>query len=353
MNISKKLNAARKKIFRLITRNIGKKQVARNNKNELVIKSVLICRPNHRLGNLLMLTPLVQEINSVFPNCTIDIFAQGRLAALIFQNYPVVEKIIALPAKPFKGTLKYLTGWAHIRDKKYDLVINADPTSSSGRIATKAARGTYKIYGDQAVTDTARYNDYKHMAKQPVYNFRLSMEQLGFRVDQKPVYPLDIKLAESEILAGKKKLDEVAGIDKRTIALFTHATGDKCYPASWWDSFYDRLKERFPHYQYVEVLPLENISKISFRAPTFSSKNIREVASFIANTELVIAADGGVMHLASASRTTVAGLFSITDKEMYEPYSYHSVGINTNSIDSTECLQILKTMLFGRSNVEQ
>jgi ADP-heptose:LPS heptosyltransferase len=353
MNISKKLTAARKKILRLITRNIGKKQVARNSNGELLIKSVLICRPNHRLGNLLMLTPLVQEINNVFPDCTIDIFAQGKLAVPIFQNYPKVEEIIPMPSKPFKEILKYLSGWAHIRDKKYDLVINADPSSSSGRIATKAARGTYKFFGDQAVTETARYKDYKHMAKQPVYNFRLSMEQLGFKVDKKPVYPLDIKLTEGEILGGKKKLDKLAGVDKRTIALFTHATGDKCYPASWWDSFFDRLKERFPHYQYVEVLPLENISKISFRAPTFSSKNIREVASFIANTELVIAADGGVMHLASAARTTVAGFFSITDKEMYEPYSDHSVGINTNSTDITGCLQILEKILFSRSNVEQ
>ena len=353
MNISKKLNAARKKILRLITRNIGKNHVAPNSKGELIIKSVLICRPNHRLGNLLMLTPLVQEINIVFPDCTIDIFAQGSLPALIFQNYPVIEKIIPLPGKPFKGIVKYLAGWVHIRDKKYDLVINADPSSSSGRIATKAARGTYKIYGDQTVTETARYNDYKHMAKQPVYNFRLSMEKLGFKVDQKPVYPLDLKLTEAEILAGKKKLDKLAGVDKRTVALFTHATGDKCYPSSWWDSLYDRLKERFPHYQYVEILPLENISRISFRAPTFSSKNIREVASVIANTELVITADGGVMHLASAARTTVAGFFSITDKEMYEPYSDDSVGINTNSTDITGCLQILKIKLFDRSNVEQ
>ena len=30
------------------------------------IKRILICRPNHRLGNLLLLTPLLQEVIETF-----------------------------------------------------------------------------------------------------------------------------------------------------------------------------------------------------------------------------------------------------------------------------------------------
>ncbi|RZJ31083.1 MAG: lipopolysaccharide heptosyltransferase family protein, partial [Flavobacterium sp.] len=33
------------------------------------IKQVLVCRPNHRLGNLLLITPLLDELSTIFPDC--------------------------------------------------------------------------------------------------------------------------------------------------------------------------------------------------------------------------------------------------------------------------------------------
>ena len=53
----------------------------------LKIKKVLIIRPNHRLGNQLLLTPLVQEVISAFPNCEIDLFVKGGVAHPVFENY--------------------------------------------------------------------------------------------------------------------------------------------------------------------------------------------------------------------------------------------------------------------------
>ena len=47
-----------------LTKSVGNsnfKNIDTSKKHE--IKRVLICRPNHRLGNLLLTTPLVQEIN--------------------------------------------------------------------------------------------------------------------------------------------------------------------------------------------------------------------------------------------------------------------------------------------------
>jgi ADP-heptose:LPS heptosyltransferase len=49
----------------------------------------------------------------------------------------------------------------------------------------------------------------------------------------------------------------------------------------------------------------------------------------IANTEVFIGADSGIMHLASASLTPTVGLFSITNENVYAPYNNNSIGINT------------------------
>ena len=51
------------------------------------IKRVLITRPNHRLGNQLLLTPIVQEVIATFPNCKIDLFVKGGVAYPVFENY--------------------------------------------------------------------------------------------------------------------------------------------------------------------------------------------------------------------------------------------------------------------------
>src|SRR5712671_3999162 len=54
---------------------------------------VLVCRPNGRLGNTLLLTPLLQELERVFPGAEIDIVSACPAAAEIFCEYPSVRTI--------------------------------------------------------------------------------------------------------------------------------------------------------------------------------------------------------------------------------------------------------------------
>ena len=69
---------------------------------------------------------------------------------------------------------------------------------------------------------------------------------------------------------------------------------------------------------------------IDFKAPTFYSKDIREMASLMANTNVFVGADSGIMHLASAAQVPVVGLFSVTNMEKYKPYNSNSIGLNTD-----------------------
>ena len=45
---------------------------------------VLITRPNHRLGNQLLLTPLIQEVKKQFPNSKIHLVVNGNLFSILF-----------------------------------------------------------------------------------------------------------------------------------------------------------------------------------------------------------------------------------------------------------------------------
>lgn len=351
----KGVNIVRKKIMKGLTKNVGKSHVDKKQGSHVIMRRILISRPNHRLGNLLLITPLIQEIAATFPDCKIDMFVKGGLAPILYKNYPNVDRIITLPKKPFKELFKYIKVWVSLKRYRYDMVINLDRHSSSGRLSTRFVTANNKIFGEYIEELQDKYIDYRHMAKNPVYNFRYFLGLLGFAENTNPVLALDLKLSASELAEGKKLLNAIVPVDKKTISIFTYATGSKCYDESWWDSYYSKLKEAFPDYTILEILPVENISKIGFKAPSFYSKDVREIASVIANTSIFIGADSGIMHLAvAAGSTPVVGLFSVTEPVKYMPYDNYSVAVNTNCSDLAESLTTINCILkAGQSSVVQ
>lgn len=347
MNILKNINAVRRSLMQGVTKKISGSSLNENLPmiDKDTIMTVLISRPNHRLGNQLLVSPLVQEVTDTFPNCKIDLFVKGNIAAIIFENYGNIDSIIKLPKKHFNDLLPYTKGWLALKKKQYDLVINVDKNSSSGRLSTKFAKSDYKYFGDEEIDFESKYSDYKHIAKYPVYGLRSYLSKLGISNKENPVPSLDIKLSSLEISAAKLELEKLIDKDEKTICLFTFATGDKCYSETWWNAFYERLKKEYNNYNIIELLPVENVSQIGFKAPSFYSKDIRQIASFVANTDIFIGADSGMMHLASASKTPTLGLFSVTVMDKYEPYGNHSVAVDTNKTSTDDMIKAIDDIL--------
>ena len=354
MSVLSKINVHRRSIMRNLTRNVGKTNMQDDfilvDKSE--IKKVLICRPNGRLGNLLLITPLVQEVSEMFPNCKIDLFVKGTLAPIIFEKYDTVDKIIHLPKKPFKNLLAYSKVWISLKRTPYDLAINVDQNSSSGRLAVQFSNAKYKFFGDSNEEEIDHKNDFEHIAKYPVYNFRNYLSKLRLPTNSnKIIAPLELKLSASEIAEGRKILSELTNNDKKTICIFTYATGTKCLSEEWWEKFYSQLTSEYKDYNIVEILPVENVSQIGFKAPTFYSKDIREIGSVIANADLFIGADSGIMHLSSSVHTPTIGLFSVSNLKKYEPYDNCSIGIDVNLYTKKQYIKTINSILNnGRLN---
>lgn len=349
MSLLKKINRYRKAAMKLVTKNLGRTQL--NGKMNVSvhgkISRLLICRPNHRLGNLLLITPLLQEVMETLPHAKVDLFVKGGLGPVLFRNYPNVDRIIQLPKKPMKSLLKYLGGWIALRKRHYDIVINVVNHSSSGRISAQLANAEYKFLGEINETIESVHADHTHMAKYPVYSFRNYIQQLGFRKNEKRVPPLDLRLSPEEIAEGRKQLEKLVPGSRKTICLYTYATGAKMYPPSWWEDFYARLQIQYPEYNIVELLPVENVSQLSFKIPSLYSKDLRLIGSFLASTAIFIGADSGMMHLASASGVPTVGLFKTTNMQVYAPYNDHSVGINTDEVDMDGCLHAVNAILHA------
>lgn len=346
MSSLKKVNVFRRSLMRNLTKNIGNSGVSHSPPiDKSKIKKVLISRPNGRLGNLLLITPLVEEVTTTFPDCKIDLFVKGTLAPIVFEKHANIDQIIHLPKKPFKELVKYFKVWTLIKKKDYDVAINVDQNSSSGRLAVQFSRAKYKFFGNLPENVTLDYDDYEHIAKYPVYNFRYFLNQFGIEINKEPVALIDLKLSQEEIANGKTILNNIVDENKKTIAIFTFATGEKCYCVEWWEEFYAALKKEYPQHNIFEVLPVENVSQINFQAPSFYSKDVREIGSVLANVDVFVGADSGIMHLSSASKAPTVGLFSGSNIKKYEPYGNNSVGVDTNTNTIPDYFKIISSIL--------
>ena len=342
MNPKGRINYLRRKITRFFSKILVSNKLSEDefSQNITQVKKVLVTRPNHRLGNNLLLTPLISEISEIFPNAEIHIFTKGGLADVVFENYKNVTRLIKLPRKPFKNLIEYFSCWFSILSQKYDISINANRVSSSGKLAIKFSRSNYKFYN--ILNENLEYiDDYSHNAKNPVYNLRFQVKN---KIDRSEITipKLDIKLRDYEIKNGEKLLKSMFRNQKPTISIFTFATGDKCYSKDWWKELYSKIKNLENDFNILEILPAENVSQIDFAAKSYYSRDIREIASVMSNVKIFIGADSGMMHLAHASNVSTIGLFKVTEPEFYGVYGDNNISVDTNIINSDNIISIIK-----------
>ncbi|WP_050759313.1 glycosyltransferase family 9 protein [Leeuwenhoekiella blandensis] len=301
---------------------------------------VLITRPNHRLGNQLLITPLIQEINKQFPNCKIHLIVNGNLSYILLSNYHCVETIFNLPKKPFNNIIDYLKKSISLISNQYDIAIVGCEDSNSSKIFVKLSRAKFKIYN----SGTTKLNRPEHIAKIPIYNLRKFLGPSDYLTDRYP--KLSIKLSRQEIEKGNQRIKALFNSNKKTICIFTFATGNKCLSKKWWLKFYKELKTEFTDFNVLEILPNENVSQINYESVHFYSNNLREIASVIENSVVFIGADSGIMHLSSSTNTTTFGLFNVTDPKTYGPYGGNNIPLDTNSVKLSEIIERIKEAIF-------
>ncbi len=342
MNPKGNINYFRRKINRFFSKLfiVHRSSDLKFNENVTQVRKILITRPNHRLGNNLLLTPLIKEVIVIFPNAEIHLFLMGNIGDSVFDNYKDVKKIIKLPRKPFKNLLDYFSCWSSLFKYNYDLAINANRVSSSGKLAVKLSRSRYKFF-NIINKELSKIEDYSHNAKNPIYNLRYQLKNQIDRVNYE-IPKLDIKLRGYEIQNGEKLLKSIFNDNKPVISIFTYATADKCYSKEWWKNLYSKIKIFKNKYNILEILPMENVSQINFAAKSYYSNDIREIASVMHNVKLFIGADSGMMHLAHSSNVTTIGLFSVTEKEFYGVYGDKNININTNINDVNFIINSIK-----------
>ena len=69
---------------------------------------ILLCRASHSLGNTLLMTPLLREIEATWPGAEIDIVTRSQVADEVFGGYASVRHIVRLPRHGVRHPLQLL-----------------------------------------------------------------------------------------------------------------------------------------------------------------------------------------------------------------------------------------------------
>ena len=290
------------------------------------ILRILICRTSQSLGNTLLITPLLQEIETVWPGAEVDIVTRNSVATEVFVGYASVRHVYCLPRRAASRPFDFVRQLRRLRRNRYDLAIDSDPRSRSGRALLAQSHARYKLgfigAGKRhAVTHGVAIAEAPcHAGQIPVYLLRQALHRSAIDYP-----PLDLRLDGAEREEGRAIIARlVAPTDPRakrgTIGIFANATGHKLLDSAWWRAFMPAIESAYPDFNFVEIAPGSGESLLDCRYPIYYSSSVRKLAKVLSGLSMMISLDCGIMHLARASGTRTAAIFTVTDSSQWGPY---------------------------------
>lgn len=322
------------------------------------IHRVLICRPNHRLGNAVLISPLLAEVEALYPGAEIDLVSGGEAARMLFTNRFQVRQVFCLPRKIARHVWQTIVLLRQLRRNSYDLAIDACHGSQSGRLLLGVVKARFKLgFPDARANVDSLWHGLSwpdHLAHRGVFLLRTAY---AGRADR-PYETLNLRLSEGERQQAGKALAAVLGgtqpaPGRPVVGIFANATGAKRYGETWWKDFVDALLASQPDLLVVDVVAEHGQAQLGGDFPSYYTRDLRRLASMIANMDGFISADCGVMHLAVASGTPTVGLFSVTSSSKYRPYGRSNAAIDTGGMSAAQVAGMVSAWLALTLPVER
>ena len=266
------------------------------------VRRVLLVRPNFRMGNTLIASPLVLALRQRFPGAQID-FLSGDTTATLLANLPL-STVHSVSSRFIIRPWQFVALFWRLRRLRYDVAVET-ASSFSGGLYTFLSGARYRI-------GTAGKCDHffnlrlphafpEHMYDRPVAFARL----LGADCPNHPVYvvcPAETARAEA-ILHGIGFVAD--GQVRPFVALFVGGHQKKRWPRSEWLELARALGEAGSRVA-VFLGPAELQFGEQFRrglaglAEVIFPQPLRIFAALWSKATLIVTPDSGPMHLAAA-----------------------------------------------------
>jgi len=319
------------------------------------VRRIAVVRPNHRLGNAVLLTPFVRELESRFPASRIELITTGGAAQSVFKQFSRVTAVHSFPARSFRDPLGVSQMLLALKFRSYDLAIDPITRARGGRFLLGWLRARERVgfrwntsSRDWMLTHAVEPAGIpKHFAETPLFLLHPG-ERRGEAVSLEN-RRLDLRLTPAELCAGVRRLGSVIGSSARPcIGVFANATGDKCFAPEWWRRVLQSLRRKAPGMAIVEFVPADQRPRLGGDIPALFTPDLRLLAATMSATSMLLTGDCGVMHLADAGGARVVGLFRCSEPSRYGPSGPASIALWAKDHCADEIGQRLRGMLALR-----
>ena len=294
------------------------------------INSILIIRPNFRLGNALISTPVIDALRERFPSARIDYLATDKTLPLLQQR--PVDNFYSLSRTAILRPWQCLSLLRLLRSKRYDLAVQVSAGSTTGFIATRFIHARYSMGAGKG--KHRRYSVEAEAGGTHTYDAVTSLAKaLGVDCRNRPL----LQLAPQEREHALVQLSELFVLkqspqgDKDFVALFVGGHQKKRWSLTYWLTLLDALEtlER----RYVVFLgpeefrfsqALQQRLATSKQGVLCQPRPIREFAAMLERACVLVTPDSGPMHLAAAldvptiSLVRVRGSLAFIPREPYD-----------------------------------
>lgn len=289
------------------------------------------------MGDIIHTLPALTDAALTIPHIQFDWVVEPAFAD-IPRWHPAVNTVIPLPLRQWrkdflshwqKGDIKHFI--STVREKKYDLIIDAQGLLKSA-IITAIARGDTHGLNHKSAREWMSsffYGTHHHVAKNQHAIMR-TRELFAKALH----YPIPTSSIDYHI--DPDRLPILAFALPHRYVVFLHGTTweTKHYPEHYWEQLiekadHDAIPVYLPWGNETEKLRAERLAKKSKHAVVLPKLSINEIARVLKNATAVVSVDTGLGHLSNALETPTIGLYGPTD-----PVRVGMIGSNETTLQA-------------------
>lgn len=300
------------------------------------VRRILLVRPNFRLGNALITSPLIAAVRTRFPGATIDYLGgEGTLTVLDGLG---VDETIAMSRGFVARPWRFVALFRRLRRRRYDLAIECAMGSFSGGLYAYLSGARHRM---GVPRKNERFLDVRlpptpvaHCYDGPVAFAR----HLRVECQDRPAYAVEAEEARAaSALLAQLDLADARGA-KPFVALFIGGHGVKRWPRERWIEL-ARTLQREGGAVLICAGPDEARGLDELRAAVgpgvrvLGPQPLRTFAALLAQASLVVTPDSGPMHLAAAVGAPVVAVLATARSTFFRPRGATDVALVAPSVE--------------------
>jgi lipopolysaccharide heptosyltransferase III len=286
------------------------------------VRSILLVRPNFRIGNTVLATALIPVLQARFPAASIDYLA-GDTTAKLLDGLPI-HRVHCISRSFLLAPWRFIALFFLLRRQQFDLAIDGGLGSLSGALYAYLSNARQRLGG---AGRSSRFLTVR-LQLPPVGNAYETAANLAraFGVDV-PAWPsYRVSAAEAAVAFPLlRDLGLTVGDDVRPfVAAFVGGHQNKPWPRDHWLELIGQLDaEGTPAVVFVGPEETNFVAALQMQARrsvrVVPPQALRTFASLLARATLLVTPDSGPMHLAAALGVPVVALIQTDGSRFYAP----------------------------------